>query len=359
MMANMSDRDVFEEEQFLRRVGRRMRISPEALLRQLQPLGFVLTYASRNFGLNELNFLRPTPDVPGLFDILELKADVSGNHVAVHVAQAIVPQPVWFVRVSNFVPPASYGCKSDKVYSDAAAIALETQLVQAVPTLLAELHEREGRILYEQTATARAAAERYLTMLQPSTDLQETLQRLRSLATAQQWEQVLEYVRREQISTLNLVEFRTVWEIAGLCQFLFGEQPECMFRGIPGGVPHKQATADDREAHLRFHLVASRLARAPGWLIVDPLVPKRCDLEETIVWRDHKPPHVAQVFDRYLSSTDRRCDCGKCLYYVRHFVHEQEPRKAEILARCNNGHELTIELAADGLGALTPEPRTE
>lgn len=359
-MADMSERDDFEEERFLRRVGRRMKVSPEALLRQLQPWGFVLTYASRNFGLNELHYLRPTPACPGLFDILELKGDVSGNHVAVHIAQAIVSQQVWFARVTNFVPPASYGCKSDKVYSDAAAIELETQLAHAIPSLLADLHEREGRTLYEQTAATRAAAEHYLISLQPSTDLQETLDRLRTSATERQWQHSLEYVRREQISSFNLVDFRTVWEIAGLCLVLYGEHSYREFRGIPGGVPPKQATADDRVAHLCFHLIANRLARAPGWPIVDPLVPNRCDLEETVAWRDHMAPYVAQVFDRYLSSTDRRCACGKCLYYVRHFVHEQqEPRKAEVLARCNNGHELTIELAADGLGALSPEAGTE
>jgi hypothetical protein len=347
----MSDRDDFEEERFLRRVGRRMKVHPEALLRQLQPLGFVLTHANRNFGLNELKYLRPTPDLPGLFDLLELGADVTGNHVVVYVAQGIVAHHSPCVKVANFIPPASYGCKSDKVYSDHAAIALETQLAQALPTLLADLLEREGRNFYEETASARAAAERYLAALQPSADLPETLQRLRSSATEEQWQHALEYVRRESVSTLNLVDFRTVWEIAGLCQVLYWEQPDQPFRGIPGGVPYKQASAIDREAHYRFHVVASRLARAPGWPIADPLVPLRCDLEETIVWRDHKPPYVAQVFDRYLSSTDRRCVCGKCLYYVRHFVHDQEPRKAEVLARCNNGHEETIELAAEGFGA--------
>lgn len=149
-----------------------------------------------------------------------------------------------------------------------------------------------------------------------------------------------------------MVDFRTVWEIAGLCQVLYWERDHS-FRGIPGGVPYKQANSADREAHFRLHLVASRLARAPGWPIVDPLVPNRCDLEDTIVWRDHKPPYVAQVFDKYLSTIDRRCACGKSLYYVRHNLHDQEPRTAEVLARCNNGHEESIELAATNLGNLT------
>lgn len=356
MMASMSDRNDFEDERFLRRVGRRMKVSPEALLRQLQPLGFVLTHANRNHGLNELKYLRPTPDLPGLFDILELNADVTGCHVAVYVAQAIVSHQSPCVKVSNFVPTASYGFKSDRVYSDAVAIELESQLAQAAPALFADLYEREGRRFYEETASARVAADRYLTTLQPSTDLKETLQRLRASATDEQWQQALEYVRRESIGTLNLVDFRTVWEIAGLCQVLFWERHDQEFRGIPGGVPYRQANTHDREAHFRFHLVASRLARAPGWPIVDPLVPNRCDLEETIVWRDIKPPYVAQVFDRYLSAIDRRCVCGKCLYYVRHVVHKEEPRKAEVLARCNNSHEEIIELAADGLGPLTEEP---
>lgn len=349
----MSDRSDFDQEQFLRRVGRPMKVHPEALLRQLQPLGFVLLYASRIFGLNELKYLRPTPDSPGLFDLLELKADTTGNHLAVHVAQAIVSHHSPCVKVSQFVPAAKYGRPSDKVYSDAQAIEVENRLAQAIPTLFAELHEHQGRALYEETAAARAAAERYLLTLQPSADLKETLQRLQSPASDDQWQQALEYIRRDSVTSLNMVDFRTVWEIAGLCQVLYWERDQ-EFRGIPGGVLYKQATADDREAHFRLHLVASRLARAPGWPIVDPLVPKRCDLEDTIVWRDHKPPYVAQVFDKYLSTIDRRCVCGKCLYYVRHTVAEQEPRTAEVLARCNNGHEETIELSAAGLGTILP-----
>jgi hypothetical protein len=347
----MSDRSDLDEERFLRRVGRPMKVHPEAMLRQLQPLGFMLLYASRNFGLNELKYLRPTPNLPGLFDLLELKADTTGNHLAVYVAQAIVSHPSPCVKVSQFVPAASYGRQSDRVNSDAQAIEVENRLGEEVPALFAQLYEREGRALYEETASARAAAEHYLTALQPSTDLKETLERLRSSASEEQWQQALEYIRRDLITPLNMVDFRTVWEIAGLCQMLYWER-NAAFRGIPGGVSYKQANAADREAHFRLHLVASRLARAPGWPIVDPLAPNRFDLEDTIVWRDHKPPYVAQVFDKYLATIDRRCACGKCLYYVRHTVDEQEPRTAAVLARCNNGHEETIELAATGLGTL-------
>ncbi|WP_254513467.1 hypothetical protein [Anatilimnocola floriformis] len=348
----MSDRSDFDHEQFIRRVGRPMKVHPEALLRQLQPQGFVLTAASRTWGLNELQYLRPTPDSPGLFDLLELKGDTTGNHLAVYVAQGLVAHPTPFARVSQFVPVANYGRRSDKIFSDNQAIEMENGLGQAVPALFAELHERAGRAFYEETAAARAAAERYLQTLQPSADLNETLQRLRSMASEEQWQQTLEYIRRDSITPLNMVDFRTVWEIAGLCQVLYWDR-DAEFRGIPGEVPAKQATADDREAHFRLHIVASRLARAPGWPIVDPLVPNRCDLEDTIVWRDMKPRYVAQVFDKYLATIDRRCACGKCLYYVRHNLHDQEPRTAEVLARCNNGHEETIEFAAAGLGNLS------
>ena len=348
----------YDQEQFLRRVGRPMKVHPEALLRQLQPQGFVLTFASRTFGLNEIKYLRPTPGSPGLFDLLELKGDTTGNHLAVYVAQSIVSHITPCCRVSQFVPVAKYGRHSDKIYSDTQAIEMENGLAQAVLALFAELHEREGRAFYEETTSARTAAERYLESLQPSTDLNETLQRLRPTANEQQWLQALEYVRRDSLTPLNMLDFRTVWEIAGLCQVLCWER-SAEFRGIPGGVPWKQATADDREAHFRLHLVASRLARAPGWPLVDPLVPNRCDLEDTIVWRDLKPRYVAQVFDKYLATIDRRCACGKCLYYVRHHLHEQEPRTAEVLARCNNGHEETIEFAAAGLGNLTSDAEGE
>ncbi len=95
-----------DEEHFLRRVGKRMRIHPEGLLRLLQPLGFILLYANRNHGLNELKYLRPTPGLPGLFDLLELKADVGGDQLAVYVSHTIVAH---LRGVFTYVPATKYG----------------------------------------------------------------------------------------------------------------------------------------------------------------------------------------------------------------------------------------------------------
>jgi len=353
-MRIMSDRTEEEEDRYLRRVGRRMKIHPEGLLEQLRPLGFILLHAARDFGSNELAYLRPAPSVSGLFDILKLKSDVRGSELSIDVTQAIVSHPTPCVSVRSWISATrlGYDRNTAKIGAVAQAIEVERRLVQAVPELFAECFERHGRALFESTATAREAAERYLVTLQPSADLQETLQRIRAAATETQWQQALEYIRRDSIRPLNLVDFRPLWEIAGLCQVHYWERP-APFRGIGGGVIWSRANDDDREAHWRFHLVASRLARAPGWPVIDPLVPNRSDLEETIPWRDQKPPYVAQVFDRYLATIDRRCACGKCLYYVRHTVLDQEPRTAAVLARCNNGHEETIELAAAGLGTLS------
>lgn len=356
----MADWTDDELARYLRRNGRRMKIHPEALLRQLQPLGFILLLAARGDGLNELEYLRPTPDVPGLFDILKLKGDINGGRLTVYIWQAIVSHHSPCINVDVYVPATSYGYEDDfpKSRTVADAIELEARLVRAVPKLFADLFESQGRAFYEETSTARSAAERSLIALKPSSDLNETLQRLRATATDEQWQQTREYIRRSLVTSLNLVDFQTVWEIAGLCLILSWERP-APFRAVGGEVDWRDANADDREAHFRFHLVASRLARAPGWPIVDPLVPNRCDLEDTIVWRDFKPTYVAQVFDKYLATIDRRCACGKCLYYVRHTVDEQEPRTAEVLARCNNGHEETIELAAAGLGTLLAADASE
>lgn len=350
----MSDRSEEQEERYLRLVGRRMKIHPEGLLNRLRPLGFILLYANRHHGMNELEYLRPTPGLPGLFDLLQIKADVRGEHLAVYVSQTIVAHQR---GVDAFVPATSYGYERHdaRVRSVAEAIELEERLGCAAPDLFSAHLKSAGAAYYEETNSARAAAERYLSMLQPSDNLTETLQRLKASATEEQWQAALEFIRRDNIDPLNLVDFRPVWEIAGLCQVLYWEQRDTPYRGIGGGVSPRLATAADNEAHWRLHLVASRLARAPGWPIDDPLVPKRHDLEETILWRDIKPPYVAQVFDRYLATIDRRCVCGKCLYYVRHEINEDEPRTAAVLARCNNGHEEFVELAAAGLGTLLPE----
>ena len=87
----------------------------------------------------------------------------------------------------------------------------------------------------------------------------------------------------------------------------------------------------------------------------DPLVPNREDVEVKVLWREGRPSHVASLFDEYLAASDRRCECGRMRYYVKHELIAGDPSIARILSRCNNGHEETIEIAGElsGLNQLS------
>lgn len=344
----MSDRTEEEEERWIRRVARRMPVHPERLLDRLRPLGFVLIFANRDAGLNEIDLLRPAPGLPGLFDIIHVKADIYGGGASVGIYQSIVPfghtSPC---AVSWHVPASRFGYSNDHadVRGVAQAKEFECRVADAALDLFSELHQREGEILYRETASAREAAARYLVALQPDCSLVDTWNRLRASAATDQREQAQRYVRNECLCSFNLENDRIVWEIAGLCQVLYWERHGIQFRGLGGETNYRRANENDIEAHRRFQIVASRLARSPGWPAVDPLVPSRCDSEEFVTWREGKPSRVAESFDDYMATAGHRCVCGKMLYYVKHAVRGVGGPVAEVLTRCNNGHEEVVEIA--------------
>jgi hypothetical protein len=347
----MSDRTEEEEERYIRRVARRMPVQPERLLDLLRPYGFALIEAQRGEGSNDITYGRPTPRRNGLFDILRVESNLAGKDACIEVYQSILPlghHSPCVKAVGGYVPPADYGCSSKDVGlgSASGARVFEERAAAAAPALIERLYDSEGRRLFDETAPAREAAERYLATLKPDADLDDTLHRVRDGATAEQRRRAEQYVRNELLGTFNLVNFRTIWEIAALCQVLWWERPGVPFRGLGGETNYVRASSDDIEAHRRFQIVASRLARDPGWPVVDERVPNRRDPEERVRWRDGKPSPVAELFDEHLEALDRRCACGRRLYYVHHAVRNSHPPVAEVRTRCNNGHESIIDVAA-------------
>jgi hypothetical protein len=250
--------------------------------------------------------------------------------------------------VSEYVPATRYGYgrESAELNRSADARQLERRLAAAVPELFAKLHRQHGNKILAKSASIRSGAERYLRQLQPSDDLDETLARLRRSATPEQLKKAEHYVKHEFVETFNLEDFRVVSDIAGLCQVLYWEFPDRPYRGFRGEIYWERANADDLEAHGRYSLVASRLAREPGWPVVDPLVPNRHDKEEGVPWRDGKPSNVAELFEEYLSSSNKHCPCGKTLYYLSHSV-RKGGGMAVMTVRCNSGHETQMDMPAN------------
>jgi hypothetical protein len=349
----MSDRTEEEEERYIRRVARRMPVHPERLLDYLRPLGFVVIYANRDEGINEINYLRTTPGLPDFFDIANVKSNIHGNGASLTIYQSIIPaghECPCVKAVDEYVPATRYGY--DREFADfrhaSDSKRFERRVAEAIPTLFSELFHREGKALYNSSRPAREGAERYLAAANPDVKLVETLGRLKASASDEQWKQSQHYVQNELLSAFNVENFKLIWDIAGLCQVLFWERNGVPYRGLGGATNYIKATADDIEAHRRFQIVASRLARQPGWPAVDPLVPNRTDPEEHLLWREGRPPRVAELIDDHLAASDRQCKCGKKLYYVNHKVRGGSQQIADVLARCNNGHEVTIEMAGIG-----------
>jgi hypothetical protein len=328
-----------------------MRVDPERLLELLKPQGFVLARADREEGVNEIDLLRPTPGLDGYFDILRCESNIAGEQVGLEIYQSIIPSGCDCSRVKaihEYVPATHFGYSGESAPLRTASDArlFEQRVAEAVPSLFTSLFEREGEALYSETASARGAAERYLSALLPDGDLRATLDRLKALATAHDRDRAQHYVRNELLRTFNLCDYRVIWDIAGLCQVLYWERAGAAFLGLGGETNYLKANVDDIKAHRRFQIVASRLARETGWPMVDPLVPARADAEERVLWREGQPSMVAELFDEFLAASARRCECGKQLHYVRQSVRPGSSARAECVARCNNGHEAVIEMDA-------------
>lgn len=345
----MSDFTEEEEDRFIRRNARRMRVDPERLLALLKPQGFVLARTDRGEGANEIDLLRPTPGLDGYFDILRCESNIAGEQVGIEIYQSIIPSG-WNLTcvkaVQEHIPATRFGYSGESAPLRSASHArlFEKRVAEAVPSLFSALFERDGEALYAETETARGAADRYLAALRPECDLHATLNRLKASATALDWDRAQHYVRNELLNTFNLCDYRVIWDIAGLCQVIYWERAGAAFRGLGGETNYLKANADDVEAHWRFQIVASRIARETGWPVVDPLVPARADAEERVLWREGKPALVAVLFDEFLAASARRCECGKQLFYVRHSISAGSTSRAECVARCNNGHERIVEI---------------
>jgi len=343
----MSDRTEDEEERYIRRVARRMPVDPNRLARCLKGHAFTLTYANRQEGINRIDFIRPSPTSDGLFDDLTVDSNIHGEGASVDVGVTIAPGArSGTVVVRQYVPATKYGYGRDdhgpKTYSDGRKFC--TRLADAIPTIFADLYDTEAIQFYEESATARAAAERYLTYLRVTNDLHETFERLRSQATDAQWEQAQKYLKREVLNSFGLEkDWRIIWEITVLCQVLLWERSK---ESCLGAINCRDRESDEIEGHRRMQIVASRLARQPGWPLNDPLVPNRLILhEEGPPWRDGKPSMVAELFDEHLAAHDKRCACGRSFYYWEHAINaDRNPPTATVTIRCNAGHEETIDV---------------
>ena len=87
----MGDRTEREESRFLREHSRRLKIRPLNLAKVLEPNGFFLVFANRSNGMNQIDLVRRSPDVDGLFDRLTVHGNIAGDDVSVSVLSSITP----------------------------------------------------------------------------------------------------------------------------------------------------------------------------------------------------------------------------------------------------------------------------
>jgi hypothetical protein len=339
----MSDRTEEEEELLIRREARRMQVRPDRMESLLSTHGFLLTYTNRSEGINSIKFLRPTPDRPGLFDGVHVR----GESPSFVVLQTIVPGEA-ISRVTwahEYVSAKRFGYPRDfvSVATPREAKLFEQRFAAMVPKFFEDFWLREGRQIYDRALPSFEGAERILQQLQATESLPETLGRLQSIATPEQRTQAMDYLNSQTLHTYNLQQFRIVSEIAALALFKYWELPGSFVQIYQR---HQRTwTAEDIDAHFRFHIIASRLARAPGWPMIDPLVPNRHDLyDNPTPWREGKPSRVAELIDEHLEATKHFCGCGKALYYKEHSLSKSKPPTATILVRCASGHHETIEM---------------
>ena len=339
----MSDRTEDEDERYVRRVARRMAVDPDHLARCLKPHGFTLIYANRHEGINRIELLRPSITLSGLFDEVAVSSNIHGEPPGVDAGVSISPGGGYAkTALSEFIPATDYGyarAQAGPRYANEGR-RFSTQLAEAIPRVFGRLYETQARTFHEQTASARAAAERYLKHVRASTDLDETLQRLRNQATETQKELTRQYLERE---TLTPFYGRIIWEITLLCHVLLWERSS---ESCLGKVNYRHENSDEIEAHRRIQIVLSRLARRPGWPLHDPLVPNRPLDEESTPWRDGKPSLVAELFDEHLAAEGKHCECGRHFAYLSHVINSNHhPPTARVTIRCNAGHEETIDMA--------------
>ena len=121
----MGDRTEEEEERFIKANARRMRVRPERFAELLEPLGFFVTYANRDEGINHISLLRTSPHAAELFETIDINSNIYGETPGVNVGVTIVPNRSPVGTVSEYVSATRFGYDKDDppLRNDAAARA--------------------------------------------------------------------------------------------------------------------------------------------------------------------------------------------------------------------------------------------
>lgn len=329
------------------------RVSPERLAGRLALNGFDVCATIRDHVTNSVDVILRPRNLPGLFEILHVSAGIDGEHVAPCLYAAIAPggYNLAGLSVGGLVPASSYGEARDTpdggvlIKTSEEARDLERRLADALPRLEAELCAGEGTAFRKATASARAAGEHYLARLQPGSDLQKALARLRSQAGDDEWTLAQQFTRI-CVRSFGLEEDRLIFDIAGLCHVLFAEAAARPFPDFKDYRNRKSTNRQQQEVIWRVDYVASRLAREPGWPEDDPLIPARADPNEPLVpYPSPEPQSVSELFAAYAASRRLTCRCGQPLVYESHaVVRTNDPPSLLVTARCTAGHVDTIEV---------------
>ena len=342
----MGDSTEEEEERFLRRHSRRMKLCPRGLFDRIRPHGFVLVFADRSNGLNQLDYVRPTPGLDGMFDRLSVHSNIVGDYASVGVLTAITPSEFRHASTDAVFPdlPSSESLAFD-CRSVGAARTSERQIADAVPSLFQQIREQAAR-LHAATNGARASVERYLKEVCPSDDLSETFDRLRNRATAEQATYAEKCIATQFVHALNLQDFRIVWQICQLAQVVCWEHAPQELIGL--NELGQRPSPLQIEAHQRLQILASRMAFEPGWPMKDQLVPRRFDqLADAAPWRDTKIGSVGAALDDYFDANEMRCECGRLWRYVSHKLSGDEALSVDVC--CGNAHDGNQNLSVSAL----------
>jgi hypothetical protein len=324
-----------EKRDYYRRLSQRTRVSAKRLLRSLS--GFELVCEELDHGANHVVCVRRSPRLPGLFDILKVHGDITGEWMQAEAFASVIPSG-WRCPAGLIAHDDDFLIASGAVRSTQEAQALEREIAAAAEPRFQQIAGGAGHELQQQTIAARNAVERYLQELRPGTDLREALVRLRARAAPEQIARSQYCLKQSLLDSFGRDDDRVIWDIAWLCQVLWAESEFEPFLGATV----RPATPEDLDAFRRVRIVASRLAREPGWPQPDPLVPEPppADLEPV---PDQPPQDVPELLAQYLAS--RQCRCGRALTYVAHRVVDTDDDSVVLIAcRCAAGHEQEIEL---------------
>jgi|GEM_PF-4253121 len=342
-----------EKREFYRSQSRAMPISAKRLL-GLLPGRFNISSETKGDMSNEILLVAPSTELPGLFEIIEITAGITGEYASATLCFSIVPRSLFVaLGVASSDDEAMIDLGSDfadlqdtSINSQKARRAFEKRVSKVAITAMSRLGEARGKQLQQDTVETRRAVDRYLSDLRPSRDLSDTLKQLKSRANREQIERSQKLLKGGTgICTFGLDEDRTIWDIAWLCQVLHSE---FAFERYQGCVSERvyQPTPEDIEAYRRVWILASRLAGEIGWPKPDPLVPERSEEHaDESPWPDQPPQSVPDLCAQFLASRTQRCSCGKELQYVSYQTKETDDDCVIVIrCRCANGHEQTVEL---------------